>query len=90
MVHYPAMRKFSFPLSAGFWCRPIIRYARVSNLAALTFKSKGYLNFTKRHMSAILHMKGMTIMSEMRTLFDALLIVSVLTATGTVLAIIFR
>ena len=39
---------------------------------------------------AILHMKGMNIMSEMRTLFDALLVLSVLVAGGTVLGIMFR
>jgi hypothetical protein len=35
-------------------------------------------------------MKGLKIMSEMRTLFDALLVLSVLVAAGTVLAVMFR
>ena len=39
---------------------------------------------------AILPVRGMTTMSEMRTLFDALLVLSVLVAVGTVLGVMFR
>lgn len=39
---------------------------------------------------AILHMEGMETMSDLRSLFESLLILSVLVATGAVLAILFR
>lgn len=84
------MRKSRSPLITGFWCRPIIHCATVSILAALTFNSRRYPSFTKRLISAILHIKGMKIMSEMRTLFESLLVLSVLVAAGTVLGIMFR
>ena len=46
--------------------------------------------FTKRPIGAIFDMKGVTTMSDMRTLFEALLVLGVIVATGTVLGVMFR
>ena len=68
----------------------MIRCATASNPAALTLNCRGYPRFTKNHIGAILHLKGVTIMSELRSLFDALLVLSLIVAAGTVVAIMFR
>lgn len=50
----------------------------------------GAPRFTKRPIGAIFDMKGVKTMSELRTLFEALLVLGVIIATGTVLGIMFR
>jgi hypothetical protein len=84
------VRRSGSSLITRFWDRPIIRCATVSNLAAPSFIFRGYSRFTKHQIGDILHMKGVTTMSEMRSLFDALLVLALIVATGTVLGIIFR
>ena len=47
-------------------------------------------SFTECHLAAILHMRGMITMKEMRTLFEALGVLGVIVATGTVLVLLLR
>lgn len=54
------------------------------------FASREVPSFTECHLAAILHMKGMTSMKELRTLFEALGVLGVIIATGTVLALLLR
>jgi hypothetical protein len=54
------------------------------------FASRKYASFTEWHLAAILHMRGMTTMKEMRTLFEALGVLGVIVATGTILALLLR
>ena len=53
------------------------------------FNSREDPRFTKSHVDAILHMKGVTIMREMRSLIDALLLLSLIVVVGAVLGIVF-
>jgi len=50
----------------------------------------GAPRFTKRPIGAIFAMKGVKTMSELRTLFEALLVLGVIVAAGTVLGFMFR
>jgi len=52
--------------------------------------TREYPSFTDCHLAAILHMRGMTTMKEMRTLFEALGVLGVIVATGTILALLLR
>ena len=45
--------------------------------------------FTRTYIDAILKMKGVTIMHGMRSLFDALLLLSLIVAVGAVLGFVF-
>lgn len=54
------------------------------------FAPREYPSFTEGHLAAILHMREITIMREMRSLFDALFLMSLIVAAGTALAITFR
>jgi hypothetical protein len=50
----------------------------------------GAPRFTKRPIGAIFAMKVVKTMSELRTLFEALLVLGVIVAAGTVLGFMFR
>ena len=50
----------------------------------------GAPRFTKRPIGAIFDRKGVKTMSELRTLFEALLVLGVIVAAGTVLGVMFR
>jgi len=52
--------------------------------------SRGSSRFTKRPIGAIFDRKGVKTMTEMRTLFESLLVLGVIVASGTMLAVIFR
>ena len=54
------------------------------------FASREEPGFTEWLLPAILHMRGMITMKEMRTLFEALGVLGVIVATGTVLALLLR
>ena len=54
------------------------------------FASREYPSFTECHLAAILHIRGVTTMTEMRTLFEALGVLGVIVATGTMLALLLR
>ena len=84
------MRQSNFSLTTGCRYGPIIRCTTVSIRVAATFTSRGASELYKMPDRAILPVRGMTTMSEMRTLFDALLVLSVLVAAGTVLGVMFR
>ena len=56
----------------------------------VSFASSEYGSFTEWHLAAILHMRGITTMKDMRTLFEALGVLGVIIATGTILALLFR
>ena len=84
------MRQSRSSFFTGCRDEPIIRRTTLSSLVADTLTSMGASELYKMPYCAILHMKWLKIMSEMRTLFDALLVLSVLVAAGTVLGIMFR
>lgn len=50
----------------------------------------GAPRFTKRPIGAIFDVKGIKTMTEMRMLFEALLVLGIIVATGTVLGVMFR
>ena len=54
------------------------------------FASRVAPRFTKRPIGTIFDMKGVKTMTEMRSLFEALLVLGVIVATGTVLGVLFR
>ena len=54
------------------------------------FASREYPRFTESHLAAMLYMRGMTTMTEMRSLFEALGVLGVIVATGIILALLLQ